>query len=281
MRLFSSPVTRLAPLLAATLLATAAHAAAPSQTGPNGVGLDMRFGSASGATTDLFHFQPTLFGSYWVAPKIRLSGAWGVAYSSVSSTTSSSDSNTAFSNLVLGAHYLLLDGGARVTAGGAVGIPILSAPTGVTDAATFGVNDMAAMSVRGRLGDPLWAPDTITFFVPVRASVKFTSGLWLRADLDVDVYVPTDQGDTNLGSLLALDVAYRAGGFIPGARLTADWQFTQDGDNFQSAVELYLRVNYTWGFARLGFLMNLDAPLGSSFDDGKLWGAGLRAAYKL
>jgi len=262
--------------LAATLLATAAHAAPPDQ-----VGLDMRFGSASGATTDIFHFQPTLFGSYRVAPKIRLSGTWGMAYSSVSTTSSASNSNAAFSNLVLGAHYLLLDGGARVTAGGGVGVPILSPPSGLMDAATFAVNDMAALSVRGRLGDPLWLPDTITFFVPVRASVKFTNGLWLRADLDLDVYVPTNDGDTNLGSLLAVDLAYRAGGFIPGARFTADWQFSQDGDNFQSAVEVYLRVNYTWGFARLGFLMNLDSPWGSSFDDGKLWGLGLRAAYKL
>ena len=102
---------------------------------------------------------------------------------------------------------------------------------------------------------------------------EYGDKLVLGGDAALGLHIPTNGADVEMGIQIDPSLGY----FVTdttliGARLPFVWMFTETGDYAtQLAFEPYARFDIDPGFIATRFTLNIDDPLGFSFDGGKLW----------
>jgi hypothetical protein len=88
------------------------------------------------------------------------------------------------------------------------------------------------------------------------------------------VHIPTDGGDTELTIQLAPGMGFFASPTVLiGGRFPFVWIPTESGsDSTYFGFEPYVRFDVSeTAFLNARFTLNIDEPLGFSFDEGKIW----------
>lgn len=272
--------------LVCAALAAPSHAAEPREftapTGPDGAGFkedgSLRLYGEFG-----FHTQNTrnlgpqsalylnwLFGAgIHVSENVEIEVQLPMAHSAMSSNFLSTD-QAAFGNLGLGANWMTSSKYVLWKVGGLVTFGPWN------DNASFeqSITLQGASGTRGSQDLHLWAPGRVGLLVPARVElgriVRFT------ADARLGMLLPAaGERDTELTMLLAPGVAVDAKILMFGLRLPVNLVPTATGvseDGAQVNLEPYARLNVGPLFASTRFIMNLDEPLGFSFDTGRVWG---------
>jgi hypothetical protein len=215
-----------------------------------------------------------LGGGYKVMPNLELElmlpMGWGeVGFEASQGAFSISDSNSGFAvgNLHLGANYLIGRDRWRLKVGGAVQYaPWNHNPETETIYALFLGN--AARSIQD---GGLWASEVLSIVAPAR--FEYGNKLVLGGDAALGLHIPTNGADVEMSIQIDPSLGY----FVTdttliGARLPFVWIPTDSGDYAtQLAFEPYARFDIDPGFIATRFTLNIDDPLGFSFDGGKFW----------
>lgn len=230
-------------------------------------------------------YQAELFGSYEVMPKLDVTLDWGVTSTSMAPETGDSIDDFSMGNPYIAAHYALMDNaGIKATAGLGIGVPLASVPDATSledmdDALARLANLGTAINMRGWQAMWLYAPDTMSVVIPVKARAKFKSGLRAGGELAFAAFIPTgddEDADTEMGVDLAVEASFKAGVVEPGLRLGMVYALTSDADDVtQMFAEPFVKADFGAGFARVGFSMNIDEPAGFAFDDEGFWGLNI------
>jgi hypothetical protein len=215
-----------------------------------------------------------LGGGYKVRPNLELEVMLPMSWAETGFTASQggielSDSSAAFAvgNPHVGVNYLHADQRFRLKVGGALEI----APWN-RDIGGEGRFALAAGALARSMQDPgLWAPEVLSIVTPAR--IEFGEKLVLGGDGALGLHVPTDGRDVELSIQLNPSFGYFASDTaLVGLRLPFIWMPTQSGDSAtQLALEPYARFDFDPAFINTRFTLNLDDPLGFSFDEGKVW----------
>ncbi len=184
-----------------------------------------------------------------------------------------------FANPSLGAYYVTSDDMSMFRLGAFFAAPLASVPTNDLEdraIATEAYDYAAAM--RGTWNRWQWMPSTTTFGAASQLEFSPLSVLSLAADGAVAALFDTGESRTQTDILtqLALEAALKAGEILRlGARIAGVWVPTADGDNFQSFLEPFARLQFTAAYLFASLILNLDEPAGFAFDSGGVWGARL------
>jgi hypothetical protein len=138
----------------------------------------------------------------------------------------------------------------------------------------------------------LWPSRTISLVAPAelvwrtgllqlefQAALQLALGWQSFFDLDTQLYL-------GAGAQLATTAVLAAWPIEPGLRLQGVWNPGSSGtlllsrggegfDRFQTASEAFARLPFAAGSVQLGFLLNLDAPMGFVRDEPAYWGLRL------
>ena len=179
----------------------------------------------------------------------------------------------AVGNLHLGANFV----GAKDTIRFKVGGALEWAPWTIDPSANFATALGLGLLARSMHDAGLWAPETLSIVAPGR--VETGDKVVLGADAAVGVHIPTGSGgDVELSLQLDPGVGFWASETVlVGGRIPIWFAPTEEGDNAQIAVEPYARFDFGSAFFNTRFTLNIDEPLGFSFDDGKVWALHLGA----
>lgn len=277
-------------LLASSLCApvAAAQYGGPEQIDPTSSALWAELGFYRGgasavapvADADLTVLAPVLEGYFGITDSLELGFRWGSSFVARSADgLGDGDSAFAIGNPVAMGTYLARMDDVVLRLGIGVGLPVAGYDASSTsvDEITKGLGYAVASALRGWWDSWMWADDRLTVVVP-RFRLDSTSNdlVWAvdaamglmvdTSDADRDVEVPVQaalEGGGRLGSSL-----------VVGGRLQAVWIPTREtGDDFQLAVEPFVRVELENVFFYSKLTLNLDGPNGFAFDRGKVWGA--------
>lgn len=189
-----------------------------------------------------------------------------------------------FANPSVGAYYLTQSKVSMFRLGGFVAVPLASIPNDSLQDANLAADGYTyAAAMRGNWNYWLWAPGTMSVGASSQAEWSVLPILSLAADGAIAALFDTGDGrdESDILGQLALEGAFKLGEVVRlGARLAGVWLPTADGDNFQSFLEPFARLQFLVAYAFAAFTMNLDEPAGFSFDSGKVWairaGGGFR-----
>jgi hypothetical protein len=229
-----------------------------------------------GTTVDIYQTSLSwiLGGGYKVTPNVELEAMLPMSWVEVGSTASQagvevSDSDSGFGvgNLHLGANYLHAGDRYRLKVGGAVQFGPWNGDL-ETESVVALAYGHAARSMHD-LG--LWVPEYLTVVAPAR--FEFGEQLVLGGDAALGVHVPTDEGDVELSVQIDPSLGYFVSPTVLlGARVPFVFVPTESGDSAtQLAFEPYARFDFDGAFLATRFTLNIDDPLGFSFDEGKIW----------
>lgn len=115
-------------------------------------------------------------------------------------------------------------------------------------------------------------PGYVHLFVPARVEVG--KAVRLTGDASLDAAIPTGNLEGGVLAQLAPGVAFWVNEHVDlGARLLLSIDSTELLlDSAQLSLEPYARFDFDRAFVSTRFTLNLDNPLGFSFDTGRLWG---------
>lgn len=215
---------------------------------------------------------------------VRFGLDWGFAsgsYSVEGVEVGDDDSAFEIGNPFISAMYPILRGGpVELEVGGGIALPLASAE----DSNTGGAALFASSALRGAQDLWLWTDNTMSIVLPARAALD-AGPLEIGGDAALAFLIYTgdldgQESDTLLQ--LGADAKIGIGLLDVGARLAGVWALTgddfNDDGNFQLSIEPFAQAALGPVALRAGFLYNLDAPLGPSFDDNRFWGFRLGAA---
>lgn len=111
----------------------------------------------------------------------------------------------------------------------------------------------------------MFAPETVALVAPLRGEYRILPSLALTADTTFSLYIPASGGDAEFYAHLAPGAGYLMGPWILGGRLPLFWGITDDNEA-QFALEPFARYDFGNMFASTRFTLNLDDPLGFSFE---------------
>jgi len=235
---------------------------------------------SQGGVTSEAHIDGLSFivgGGFKVLPNLELEAmlplAWADFGASLSApglgSQSQSDSALAIGNLHLGAGYLYGKGQLRVKVGGAVEYGPWSG-----DHADMAVLALGLGYVTRAAQDVgLWRPEALTVMAPAR--IEYGDRLVLGGDAALGTIIPTNGSDVEIIAQIDPSVGFYAlETVLVGLRVPFVFVPTQSGSSATYlAAEPYARFDVGPGFIATRFTLNIDQPLGFSFDDGKFWGA--------
>ena len=183
------------------------------------------------------------------------------------------ESSSALGNPFVGGSYLYSGPDLRARVGLGLALP-------AADPESFDTlfNLIAAFGVRGMQDAWLWVPDALGIATFGRVELDASEAFTFTLDAALAELVPVrdrDEADTIVQA--APGFAVRAGEvFSAGLRAAVVAVPTSDDDDIaQFSVEPFVRANFGPGFVSARFIYNVDEPFGPSFDDNRLWGAGL------
>ncbi|MCB9709147.1 MAG: hypothetical protein H6714_10205 [Myxococcales bacterium] len=189
-----------------------------------------------------------------------------------------------FANPSIGAYFVTQNKIGMWRLGGFFAAPLASVPGGtgidhIVAADAYGY----ASAMRGNWNYWLWAPSTTTIGASSQLEWSVLPVLSLAADGALAALIDSGNGraQSDMMGQLAGEAALKAGEVVRlGVRLAGVWLPTADGDNFQSFVEPFARLQFLMAYVFAAVTINLDEPNGFSFDSGKVWairaGGGLR-----
>jgi len=237
--------------------------------------------------------SPDVGFEFRATPSFLVTGFFGAA-TIFEKLSDESESATRWGNPVIGGRYVRELGTWPRLFELQVGVEV-APPAATLSDDLLGLENQAlvfATGVRGGRDFWRWAPDTFSVVVPARFET-LVQRLHLVAAVDLGVLVPVRVEDGfERDTEVALQVLVEGGYAVVepltlGGGLSAAGVVTADGDQFQTALTLFARLDV--GGFRLGgeLWMNLDDPFGFAFDgddfaDPGIWGlifhlaAGLR-----
>lgn len=277
--------------LASVQEAKAEKFAAPS--GPLGAGLstdssqlvrayaEMSFYQATPLVAGLFPTKNSAFpmvfgGGIKVADDIELEGQLPIAIGSTK-VLGEKFGGAGLGNLQVGGNFLHQWGPARLK----VGLALAWGPWN-----RGGDNSSTAMALSSvvRLDEGnLWEVQVLNLSIPTRFEIdldeKFTASLDAKLigqiptgdTIPGNAFVPGQTGDPEMTLNLAPGLAYVSEYVVGGLRMPLWWLMTESGDNAQLALEPFVRGDIDNFFVNGRFTVNLDEPLGFSFEEGKVW----------
>lgn len=230
--------------------------------------------TALGGSVDIFVFSPVLSASYFFSPSFEGRVDWGAVHSRLSGGGDSDDTFKPGNPFLSG--WLKLPLGRNVVArvGGGIAIPAayLSDDEVISDVIAYS----AAAGMRGWWDSWLWTPETLTLVLPGgRIEAVIGNYVVLGGDVDLGILFPvknTDTRNTEVTLQFGGDVAARMSVVDFGLAIHAVWLATRDEDNFQASLEPFVRATFDNFITQLRLTMNLDEPLGFSFQRGSVWG---------
>jgi hypothetical protein len=262
----------------AAILLGAPSAGADSWLAPSGLhgaGLGMGSNALGHAYADTAFFtrdgttllSPIFGAGFRVAPEVELEVALPLSF------VFGDASASLVGNPYLGVSYVLDGPSTRVKLGGGLGLPI----TDVADSDEFAAL-AGAVASRGMQESWFWFDDALPIVFPLRLETPALGGVRFTLDAALSFITPMGRRDeAELVVQAAPGVAARVSDAVStGARLTFFAVPTADaGDRDQLdqlALEPFLRIEGESFFFSTRLTVNLDEPLGFSFDRRKIWG---------
>jgi hypothetical protein len=181
---------------------------------------------------------------------------------------SEGESGFGVGNLQLGVNYLRAQGPLRMKIGGALQYGLWTIDPSDDMSAALGLGGLA----RGGQDVSLWAPEVLSLVTPSR--VEYGGQAVFTGDGSLGLHVPTDGDDVEMSVQLAPGFGfYVSPTVLLGARVPFTWFPTESGSGATYlAFEPYGRFDVSeTAFLNARFTLNIDEPLGFSFDDGKIW----------
>ena len=241
--------------------------------------------SAGGTTSEfssrIWSISAILGGGYKIAPDLEIEAMLPLAFFtwSVSSSfdapgtefdeeTSDSMTEVGVGNLQIGVNYLRAEGPLRMKIGGAAQY----GPWTIDPETEFAFSLAFASAARGGQDIGLWATETLSLVTPSR--VEYGDQFVGTGDGGLGLHIPTDGGDVEMSVQINPGFGYYAQPTVLiGARLPFVWFPTQSGSGATFlAFEPYGRFDVSdTAFVNARFTVNIDEPLGFSFDEGKIW----------
>lgn len=231
------------------------------------------------ASYRLWSFSTILGGGYKIAPDLELEAMLPIGFYTYNFSVegpdpfvdqSDSETEIAVGNLHLGVSYVRGEGPLRMKIGGALEYGLWTIdPSDEYASALFW-----SAYARGGHDIGLWAPETLSIVTPSRFEYDVAEKVVVTGDGQLGLHIPTDGGDTEVSIHLAPGIGFWASPtFLAGARLPFTWFPTESGSfaTFLS-FEPFIRADVSEAaFLNARFTLNIDEPLGFSFDEGKVW----------
>jgi hypothetical protein len=233
------------------------------------------------SSSRLWSVSAIVGGGYKIAPELEIEAMLPLAFFNYSFSTSfdgpgtefdteDSDSMTevAVGNLQLGVNYLRSEGPLRMKIGGALQYGLWT----IDPSDEFGLTLGFAGYARGGQDISLWAPETLSLVTPSR--VEYGGQAVFTGDGSLGLHVPTDGGDVEVSIQLAPGFGiYASETVLIGGRFPFAWYPTESGSGATFfAFEPYGRFDVSESaFLNVRLTLNIDEPLGFSFDEGKIW----------
>jgi hypothetical protein len=173
----------------------------------------------------------------------------------------------AVGNLHVGVNYVRSEEPIRLKIGGAIAY----GPWTIDPGEQFGSALAVAQIVRQYQDRDLWETETVSLVTPSR--IEFGEQFVGTADGFFGLYIPTNGGETDFAIHVAPGFGvYANEQLLLGARLPFIWTVTDSSSiGTLLAFEPYIRYDLEQAFLNTRFTLNLDEPLGFSFDEGKIW----------
>lgn len=252
----------------------------PSPRPKSEIGLELVFHSHGRSWGSEFDFSPMLRANIQLLDMIMVEARWGLAYASQAPSVGDTVSSVRVGNVWLAGYYTRAFGKLRLRAGLGFTIPLASIPSPTNPKyVVAGLALGGASAARGQLSLWTFAADSFTVALPiVGADYPVAENLTAGAEVSSSyvIYLGDDPMiESNVLLRLAIWGAYHFGMLQAGLRLESVWLPTASGDNAQLSIEPFARIDYGLAFARVGFVMNLDRPLGFAFDQSGYWGLRL------
>jgi hypothetical protein len=229
----------------------------------------------------LWSISAIVGGGYKISPELELEALLPLAFFSYSFSTSfdgpgdefdtedsDGSSDVAVGNLQLGVNYVRAEGPLRMKLGGALqyGLWTIDPSSEFARALAFGG------VARGGQDLSLWAPEVLSLVTPSR--IEYGGQVVFTGDGALGLHIPTNGNDTELSIQLTPGIGvYASETVLVGARVPFVWFPTESG-SFATflAFEPYGRFDIgESAFLNARFTLNIDEPLGFSFDEGKIW----------
>jgi hypothetical protein len=227
---------------------------------------ELAFYNWSPGPMSIWSFSAIVGGGYKLQENLELEAMLPLSFFSASGGIED-ETGAAVGNLHLGANFVGTKDVLRYKVGGA----LQWAPWTIDPGQNFALALATGFAARSIHDGGLWLPETLSIVAPAR--VETGDQLVLGADAQVGVHIPTGSGgDVELSLQLDPGVGFWASETVlVGGRIPIVWVPTGAGDNAQIAVEPYARFDFGSAFFNTRFTLNIDDPLGFSFDDGKVW----------
>lgn len=266
--------------------ASAAPTGAPAQAAPAGpkseLALELTMHAGSVTDGSVLGLSPLLRASIQLRDFVAVEAVWGAAFASLSPDAGEGSSTLRIGNPWIAGYYTGAFGKLKLRAGAGLTIPAASVPAADPMSPASVLDDAAAVAAYGEAAGMrgVWAPwlfavDYLTIAVPVTATLGVAEHVNVVGDLGFGYMIYTGDITTKENrTVLRFGAAgsYTAGIVQAGLRFQAVWFPSDDGDNAQLAIEPYARFNFGVPFARVGLLLNLDAPRGFAFGENHVWG---------
>jgi len=244
----------------------------------------------NGLDTDYFGAGFVFAGEVRVWEDLWIEAAWGFPHGSFTIPMDPfpvGGGGTRIGNPYLGASYVVDARPVRMTFGLGFTIPLSETPdfdpTDPTelDNLAKSLADVLVSRMEGNVRPWLYLPDA--FSIVARGRVESVGPFLLAADLALAPMIPTSStgvytGDAEFVLVPAAEVGWRASPWLSLGLRGQVGIFTNETDETLGSLEPFIEVEKRdVGHFRLGFLMHLGGPTGTTFDTDGLWAIRLTA----
>ncbi|MFT7579433.1 MAG: hypothetical protein ACI9MR_001097 [Myxococcota bacterium] len=278
---------------AAMCALVATSVAAESSTGnvspslhQHSIGVELGFFADTIAGVDVFAISQDVHASIALSDSLAFKATLPFATALVS-VAGTSESKFAFGNPQVGVSFLLNRAQySEVTIEPSLTIPLASiSDDDAFDAALSTVAYAGALGIRGLREAWLYAPETFALVVPLRAA-HASGALRIGTDLTAALLIPTSDSDVRDPEMMAqldLRVGGQFGQVQVGLGLATVANLGGDDEvQFQTSIDPYVQLHLAAATLEMRMVINLDAPLGTSFsDENTLWGFLVGADFPL
>lgn len=199
--------------------------------------------------------------------RLQFSGAWGMVFLDADLEGSNIDSLNPFFSLRLSEYFRNF----RFSAGVGLTLPVADGD-GFAGLEALGI----AAAMRGNWDPWLYAPDTMSFVIPLRAEFNPVTNFTLAGDVAAFLLYPLTSGqESTLGLQGAAEGTFHLRRVDLGLRFQAVriQDYNPNSDDTQTSVEPYLKYNFRDVSLRAAVTVNLNEANTFSYSPQRLWAA--------